>query len=103
MVTADLGSAAWSLATCAKYGLDVTLLVINDDRLGSVAALQQARYGATSEVALVNPDIVGFARGLGMEADSTDDPERAAALVARGWQSTGPRLIELRMGVRAPW
>lgn len=54
------------LATAARYGLDLLVIVINNSRYGTIRDHQETRYpGRVSGTDLVNPDFVTYARSFG--------------------------------------
>ncbi|MBC7234437.1 MAG: thiamine pyrophosphate-binding protein [Chloroflexi bacterium] len=55
------------LATAALYGLDLTIVLFNNDRYGAIYRHQQRRYeGRTVATELANPDFVAFAESFGI-------------------------------------
>lgn len=83
------------LATAARYGLDLLVVVVNNARYGTIRDHQNARYpGRVSGTDLVNPDFVAYARAFGATAARAHDPaEFAAALDAH--LGRGLALIEV--------
>jgi acetolactate synthase-1/2/3 large subunit len=75
------------LATCAKYGIPVTLAVFNDARFGMVAQGMDKVYGRVAWCDSPDVDVVAFARSLGAEAiriETEADLARAAELAGNG-------------------
>jgi thiamine pyrophosphate-dependent acetolactate synthase large subunit-like protein len=58
---------AQELATAAKYGLDLTVVLFNNDQYGAIHRHQQRRYeGRTVATELTNPDFVALAEAFGV-------------------------------------
>ena len=90
------------LATAVQEGLNVTILLVNDDRYGSIAMDQEARYGRAVAADLRNPDFLALARAYGVpaqRAELTDAPRAIAAAL----REPGPALIEVRHTMGSPW
>lgn len=70
------------LATAARYGLDLLVVVVNNSRYGTIRDHQDKRYpGRVSGTDLVNPDFVAYAQAFGATAARAHTPaEFAAAL-----------------------
>jgi len=84
------------MATAAHHGLNLTVIVVNNNRYGTIRAHQEVHYPARiSGTALTNPDFCAFAKSFGAEtARVTDLPEFTYALIqARG--QAGVSLIEV--------
>jgi acetolactate synthase-1/2/3 large subunit len=83
------------LATAVQYGLNVVVLVFNDNSYGSIARLQQKRFGATFAADLVNPDFVRLAEAFGAWAARASTPEGVGAALVAALAAKRPALIEV--------
>lgn len=90
------------LATAAKYGLRVVVLLFNDDGLGIIQYLQDAKLGRHGEVDLVNPDFPTLAQAFGLRgmriASLAEVPEALANVLA----ADRATLLEVKAKLKAP-
>jgi len=87
------------LATAAHYKLNLTVIVIDNGRLGTIRAHQEREYpGRVSGTGLTNPDFAAFARSFGANAETvtTLDGFKSAVTTARAHK--GVSLIDVQMG-----
>jgi acetolactate synthase-1/2/3 large subunit len=91
------------LATCAKYGLNITIVVANNSGYGSIAYGHRSAFGHDGDTALLNPDFVALSASFGIPAHRVHDLADVAAHVDAGLQETGPSLIEVDAPIRLPW
>jgi len=83
------------LATCAKYKLDVKVVVIKNNVLGQIKWEQMVFLGNPEYVCELQPiDFAAVARGFGIEAFSVDDPQQCGEVLRRALATPGPVLIE---------
>ncbi len=100
MAVAVLGDGAMSmglgeLATCARYRLDLKLLVLRNDTLGSIRWDQTVFAGNPEYGCDLHPvDFAAVARGFGLAAFTLSQPEECAEAMARALATPGPVLIE---------
>ncbi len=87
---------AQELATCARHGIAVTVIVINDHRFGVIGHLQKTYYGEPHECDLLNPDFIGLARSFGLEGIRATSPQTLADALKKSVDAQETRLIELR-------
>ena len=65
------------LGTLATNGIDVKVVVLNNEYLGMVRQWQEIFYeGRYASTAMQNPDFVAIARGFGVEAACVSERER---------------------------
>jgi pyruvate dehydrogenase (quinone) len=83
------------LATCAKYALDVKVVVIKNDSLGQIKWEQMAFLGNPEYGCDLQPvDFSGVARACGVRGYSISDPAQCAAALREAFAQPGPVLIE---------
>ena len=83
------------LATCARHRLNLKIMVLRNDTLGSVR-WEQMVYSGTPEYGcdLQPVDFAAVARGFGLAAFTLQHPEECAETLARAMATPGPVLIE---------
>jgi acetolactate synthase I/II/III large subunit len=91
------------LATLAELGLDVTVIVFDNGRLGLVRQQQELFYGARYSACRFERrvDFAAVARGFGLEAESLPEgasPGAVDAAILRAFGSAGPRLLAVGIG-----
>jgi acetolactate synthase-1/2/3 large subunit len=82
------------LATARQYGLDVTVLVVDDSGYGILREYQRASFGETTAVDLFEPDYTALAEAFGVPAERTTPDDLGAAL-RRALEQDGPALVHL--------
>jgi acetolactate synthase-1/2/3 large subunit len=82
------------LATARQYGLDATLLLIDDGGYGVLRKHQRDRYGETFAVDLVQPDFPALVRAFGVPVASTT-PEDVGDALTRALSTGGPAVVHL--------
>ncbi len=88
------------LATAAKYGLAVPVIVLNNEAYGVVRANQERDYGRSIGTDILNPDFVALAESFGISAErlSAEEVEgRLPELLSTALEADGPTLIEIRV------
>jgi len=88
--------------TAARYGMDITLVLLNNGELGKISREQISAIRPVWQTELVNPDFTAYAEGCGgagfrvTRADELEPALRAALAV------TGrPSLVEVRSSAQA--
>jgi len=108
-ITGDGGFmfAAPELATAAQYGLDVVILIFNNNGYGNVRRDQIEQFDGRTIVAdLRNPDFVRFTESFGLRGASVNTPADFRRELERALKEGGPQVIEIRMEGPAevsPW
>jgi pyruvate dehydrogenase (quinone)/pyruvate oxidase len=83
------------LATCAKYKLNVKVVVIKNDELGQIKWEQMVFLGNPEYVCDLQPvDFATVARGFGIPGFTVDDPARCADALRQALETEGPALIQ---------
>lgn len=84
------------LATAAQYGLRLTVIVINNGRLGTIRAHQERAYpGRVSATDLENPDFVGLAQACGGHGVRAEGLEAFKTALGVARSRGGLNLIEV--------
>jgi len=92
---------AQELATAVHHDLNLTVIVINNDRYGTIRAHQEREYpGRVSGTGLTNPDFCAFARAFGAQAIKTDGLATFKAALAEARARRGVNLIEVPLDPR---
>jgi pyruvate dehydrogenase (quinone)/pyruvate oxidase len=83
------------LATCAKYNLDVKIVVIKNNSLGQIKWEQMVFLGNPEFGCDLQPvDFAAVARGFGVQSFSVDDPAQCGEVLRRAMATPGPVLVE---------
>jgi pyruvate dehydrogenase (quinone) len=83
------------LATCAKYGLDVKVVVIKNNSLGQIKWEQMAFLGNPEFGCDLHPiDFAKVAEACGVRGYSISDPATCADILREAFSQSGPVLIE---------
>jgi thiamine pyrophosphate-dependent acetolactate synthase large subunit-like protein len=98
-----LGFTAMELATAVRYGLNVNVIVHNDNAFSSIGKYQLREFGRVYETELTNPDFVPFARSFGLAARRVDRWEDAAAAAIELIATPGPTLLEIAAPIKPPF
>ncbi|MCX6031548.1 MAG: thiamine pyrophosphate-binding protein [Chloroflexi bacterium] len=93
---------AQELATAVQYGLNVVVMIFNDNSYGSIARLQRTYFGPTFAADLVNPDFVRLAEAFGAWATRASTPEEVGAALAAALRANRPALIEVPVRLEPP-
>jgi len=85
------------LATAVKYGINVPVILFNDDCYANIKLQQMERFGRCSEVDLANPDFVKFAESFGACGIRIENPSDLRLAIEKALEADGPVIIEV------PW
>ncbi|MFP7674076.1 thiamine pyrophosphate-dependent enzyme [Marivita sp. S0852] len=84
------------MATAVHHGLDLTVIVIDNGRYGTIRVHQERAYpGRVSGTDLANPDFCAFARSFGAQATAVQDLASFTAAVAKARATPGVSLIHV--------
>jgi acetolactate synthase-1/2/3 large subunit len=97
------GFTAMELATAVRYGLNVTVIIHNDNAFSSIGNYQRVVHGREYQVELTNPDFVPFARSFGARAAKVERWEDAAATAIDLSREPGPAVIEIAAPIKPPF
>lgn len=85
------------LATAVHHDLNLTVLIIDNARYGTIRAHQEREYpDRVSGTALTNPDFCAFAQSFGAHAEKAPDYDSFVAAVAAARDRGGVNLIEVK-------
>jgi acetolactate synthase-1/2/3 large subunit len=70
-------------------------VVFNDASYGTIARIQQQRYGRVVGAALHNPDFVQMAAAFGAHGQRVETPEELYEALVAAWDREGPTVIEV--------
>ena len=84
------------LATAVQHGLNLTVLVVENGRYGTIRAHQEREYpGRVSGTAITNPDFAAFARSFGAQGVKVENLAEFKAAFAKARADGGVTLIEI--------
>lgn len=84
------------MATAVHHQLNLTVIVIDNGRYGTIRAHQEREYpGRVSGTGLTNPDFAAFARSFGASARRADGLDAFKTALAEARAETGVSLIEV--------
>ncbi len=90
------------LASISERRLPIKVLVLNNARLGIVSQFQKITWNDDPTTGhFPSPDFAAIARGFGIEAEQVDHSDALDAALVRFWQSSGPRLLDVRIDPQA--
>lgn len=93
------GYQAFELATAARHGLGVVVVVFDDGAFGNVRRIQQMAYGNRLIASdLYNPDFVRFAESFGVAAYRATSPAALQEAIERAFREGGPALVHVPVG-----
>ncbi len=87
---------AMELATVAKYGLNIKVVLLSNDELGKITAEQQLADTHVWATSLKNPSWAGMATSLDIFGRRVTTPQELEAGMADLFNHTGPGLLEIR-------
>ena len=108
-ITGDGGFmfAAPELATAVQYGIDLVVLIFNNNAYGNVRRDQLEQFDGRTIVAdLSNPNFVKLAQSFGLRGASVDTPGDFKRELERALGEGGPQVIEIRVETgseTSPW
>ncbi len=89
---------AQELATAVQYGINVIVVVFNDNAYGNVARDLEEDWGGSYAADLHNPDFIKLAEAYGVAGLRAQAPTEVGALVSTAVQMDRPVLIEVPVG-----
>ncbi|KAF9888638.1 Acetolactate synthase, mitochondrial [Aspergillus nanangensis] len=100
---ASLSMSLHEMATAAEFGIDIKILVLNNEEQGMVTQLQdldyEKRYSHTHQR---NPNFVHVATGMGIKAQRLDVVSEIEEKLQWLIDSEGPALLEVRVEDKVP-
>ena len=98
------GFTAMELATAVRYGLNVTVVIHNDDAFSSIANYQRVVHGRTYECDLTNPNFVDLrqiVRSSSPDGSSAGRTRREPTIEVSS--EPGPAFVEIAAPIKYPW
>lgn len=91
--------------TAVNYGINVIVIVFNDEAYGNVHRDQIQKYdNRVIGSKLKNPDFVKLANSYGMQAAKVSTPDSLQLELKKAIESQSPYLIEVTVGMMpSPW
>lgn len=101
-VTGDGGFAQYlaEYSTLAKYQMNITHVLINNDELGKISKEQRAGDFDVWQTSLHNPNFADFARSCGLKAWSVSTAAELPAALSAALETNGPSMVEIRSDVK---
>jgi acetolactate synthase-1/2/3 large subunit len=90
-----IGYALGELATCRKYGLRITLLVLNNSGLGYSRWGERLSEGHYENVEYPATDFALIARGFGCAGLRVDAPDQVGDALAQALEAEGPTVLDV--------
>lgn len=95
------------LATAAQYGINVIILLFNNNAYANVLRDQMTGFGGRITGAILkNPDFIQLARAFDIPAERVTEPEQLSRVLQLAIGSNRPWLIEIKVETNAeasPW
>ncbi len=108
-VVAICGDGAFQMSMCelgvlCQYGIDIKLIIMQNNRLGMVKELQDKLYGGRHEATILdgNPDFVKLAQAYGIESACASSNEEAKRLAAKMLESPKAYILVCRVDPDTP-
>ena len=87
------------LATAVQYGINVVVIVFNDNAYGNVLRAQIEQFdGHVLGTQLYNPDFVRLAEAYGVRGVRAHDAEQLESALREALAADAPRVIEVPVG-----
>jgi acetolactate synthase-1/2/3 large subunit len=84
------------LATAMSYGLNIVVIVVNNNMYGTIRMHQERNYpGRVSGTDLTNPDFAAYARAFGAHGETVRRSEEFPAAFERALVAGKPAILEL--------
>lgn len=89
------GQYMGELTTAVKYGMNITIVLLNNGQLGKISKEQRAAELDVWQTSLHNPDFAAYAQLCGARGERVSDPTRLAGALADALAHDGPALVEI--------
>ncbi len=86
------------MATAVQFGINVVVVVFNDNAYGNVARDLDESWGGAYASELRNPDLMKLADAYGVLGFRANEPTEVGRLVAEAIQQDRPALVEVPVG-----
>lgn len=89
------GQYAMELTTAAKYGMNITHILMNNCELGKISKEQRVAEFDVWQTSLHNPNFADMAELCGVKGQRVTDPADLAGTIADALAHPGPALVEV--------
>jgi acetolactate synthase-1/2/3 large subunit len=90
------------LSTAKQYGANLTVIVVNNGRYGTIRMHQEVNYPSrVSGTVLENPDFAALAKAYGGHGETVLDQSQLEGALSRAMAHNGPSVIELTVDPEA--
>jgi thiamine pyrophosphate-dependent acetolactate synthase large subunit-like protein len=89
------GQYAMELTTAAKYDMNITHVLMNNNELGKISKEQRAGEFDVWQTSLVNPDFAAMAALCGVQGHRVTERSELSSVLARAIAHEGPALVEV--------
>ena len=89
------GQYAMEFSTAAKYGMNITHVLMNNSELGKISKEQRSAQLDVWQTGLHNPDFAAFAELCGGSGYRVTADDRLEAALQRALNDDGPSLVEI--------
>lgn len=89
------GQYAMELTTAAKYNMNITHVLMNNNELGKISKEQRAGEFDVWQTGLVNPDFAAMAELCGVSGHRVTERSELSSALARAIAHKGPALVEV--------
>ena len=93
------GQYAMELTTAAKYGMNITHVLVNNAELGKISKEQRAGLFDVWQTSLHNPNFAEFATNCGALGIRVESIEQLPAALSAALEHDGPSLVEVMSDV----
>lgn len=93
------GQYAMELTTAAKYGMNITHVLVNNAELGKISKEQRAGLFDVWQTSLVNPNFADFATNCGAMGVRVESINELPAALSAALAHDGPALVEVMSDV----
>ena len=94
-----LGQYAMELTTLAKYGMNITHVLLNNSELGKISKEQRAADHDVWQTSLHNPDFSAFAELCGVHGRRVESLDELLPTFSEALAHDGPALVEIMSDV----
>lgn len=89
------GQYAMELTTAAKYGMNITHVLVNNSELGKISKEQRSADLDVWQTSLQNPNFATFADNCGARGFRVEHPNELKPMLAQALAHDGPALVDI--------
>ena len=89
------GQYAMELTTAAKYGMNITHVLLNNSELGKISKEQRSADLDVWQTSLQNPNFATFADNCGARGFNVERADQLAPMLAEALKYDGPSLVDI--------